>query len=82
MKNLEPINTIPIQQFLNLVKSADLSRSKEVKMSVDQAKVLSFTLSSLMVRLSGEYEKTIMELVKSKNNDSIEINLDGGSGWK
>jgi hypothetical protein len=82
MKDLEPINTLPVQQFLNLVKSSDLSRAKEVKMSLEQAKILSSTLASIMTRLNGDYEKLILDILKNKSQDSIEIKVDGGSGWK
>ena len=43
----DPLNTAPIQQFIQQVKNADLSNSKEVKLSITQAKNLAYTLAYL-----------------------------------
>ena len=42
--NVEPLNTIPLQQFLNAVKAAEQSRAREVKLDIATAKNLAFTL--------------------------------------
>lgn len=78
MQNLEPLNTIPLQQFLNAVKAAENSRAREVKLDIATAKNLAFTLGVVMSRLHGDLEKLVAE---SKNNsdETIQINLDGGS---
>jgi hypothetical protein len=34
----EPLNTVPIQQFISQVKSADASKAKEVKLTLEQSK--------------------------------------------
>ena len=78
MQNLEPLNTIPLQQFLAAVKAAENSRARELKLDIATAKNLAFTLGIVMSRLHGDLEKLVVE---SKNNDEeiIQINLDGGS---
>lgn len=80
MQKIEPLNTIPLQQFLNAVKSAEQSRSREIKLDIATAKTLAFTLGIVMSRLHGDLEKLVAE---SKNNDDemIQINLDGGSNF-
>lgn len=78
MQTLEPLNTIPLQQFLNTVKSAENSRAKEIKLDIATAKNLAFTLGVVMSRLHGDLEKLVAES-KDNNNDVIQINLDGGS---
>jgi len=72
---------MPIQQFMQQVKSADNSRAKEVKMDIIQAKNLAFTLGAVMARLNGDLEKLITE---SKSNDSavLQVQVDGGTSWK
>jgi hypothetical protein len=75
MKKIEPLNTIPIQQFIQQVKSADASRAKEIMLTLDQAKSLAFTLGIVMSRLEGDLEK----LVVDSNNSTVEIKLDGGN---
>lgn len=76
----DPLNTAPIQQFIQQTKSADASRAKEVKLSIDQAKRLAFTLGEVMSRLNGDLEKLILENKKIET-ETIEVRLDGGSGW-
>ena len=40
----DPINTAPIENFIKQVKAADNSRSNDIKMDIDSAKNLAFTL--------------------------------------
>jgi len=75
---VEPLNTIPLQQFLNAVKAAENSRAREVKLDIATAKNLAFTLGVVMSRLHGDLEKLVAESKRS-DNETIEINLDGGS---
>jgi hypothetical protein len=76
--DVEPLNTIPLQQFLNAVKAAEQSRAREVKLDIATAKTLAFTLGAVMSRLHGDLELLVAQ---SKNSDDevIQINLDGGS---
>lgn len=76
MKNTEPLNTIPIQTFISQVKSADLSRAKEVTLTIEQAKTLAFTLGIVMSRLEGDLEKVVSNMAIT---DNVEIKVDGGS---
>ena len=78
MSTVEPLNTIPLQQFLNAVKAAEQSRAREVKLDIATAKNLAFTIGIVMSRLHGDLEKLVTES-KASNNEPIEINLDGGS---
>jgi hypothetical protein len=74
----DPLNTVPIQQFIKQVKSADASRAKEVKLEISQAKNLAFTLGIVMSRLNGDLEKL---LAKNPEEEAIEVRLDGGNTW-
>lgn len=78
MKN-EPLNTIPIQQFIQQVKTADNSRAKELKIPLEQAKNLAYTLGIVMSRLNGDLEKILMN--DSKKEEILEVRMDGGSGF-
>ena len=77
----EPLNTIPLQLFIQQVKSADSSQAREIKLDIATAKNLAFTLGIVMSRLEGNLEKLVQESNNSEEEE-IEINLDGGSGWK
>ena len=76
----EPLNTSPIQQYIQQVKNADLSKAREVKLDIVQAKNLAYTLGIVMARLEGDLERFVKN--NSGNNGPIEISLDGGSNWK
>jgi hypothetical protein len=76
--SVEPLNTMPIQQFIQQTRAADNSRAKEVKLSIDQAKSLAYTLGLVMSRLEGDLEKLVVES-RSNSSETIEIKLDGSS---
>jgi hypothetical protein len=77
----EPLNTASITQFLNQVKSADASRAKDIRMDIQQAKNLAFTLGLVMTRLNGDLEQI---LAKKNSGDDEVIQIQIGSsnaGW-
>ena len=76
----DPLNTVPIQQFISQFKSADASKAKEVKLTIEQSKRLALTLGEVMARLTGDIE----QILARKNNgadDVIQVNMDSGSNW-
>ena len=80
--SIEPVNTIPLQQFIQQVKSAESSRAKEVRLDITQAKNLAFTLGIVMSRLHGDLEQLVAQSKQSDADEVINIQLDGGTGWK
>jgi len=80
MPIVEPLNTIPLQQFIQQVKAAENSRSKEVKLTIDQAKNLAFTIGIVMSRLEGDLEKLIAQ-GNNAPDEVIQVVLDGKNGW-
>jgi hypothetical protein len=76
VSNAEPLNTIPLQQFISQVKSADASRAKEVRLDINTAKNLAFTIGIVMSRLQGDLEKLVLEA--NSNEEVIQIDMDGG----
>ena len=81
MSTNEPLNTAPIQQFIQQTKSADLSNAREIKLDIANAKRLAFTLGEVMARLNGDLKK-ILVTKGSGADDIIQINMDAGSNWK
>jgi len=77
---IEPINTAPVQQFINQVKGADASQQKEVKLDIVSARKLALTLGEVMSRLNGDLEKFVKENAP-KNEETVTINMDGGKSW-
>ena len=76
----DPLNTVTIQQFISQVKSADASKAKEVKLTIEQSKRLALTLGEVMARLSGDLEQ-ILARKNSGADDVIQVNMDSGSNW-
>ena len=81
MQTKDPINTIPIQQFIQQVKTADASNQKEIRIPTSQAKSLVFALSTVMANQAGRLEQLIIDN-KSSGDVTVTINMDGGSCWK
>jgi len=73
------INTTPIQQFISLVKSADSSNQREIRIPIDTAKKLAFTMGETMAKLNGELESLLLK--KEEAEDVIRVNMDGGNSW-
>lgn len=72
------INTTPIRQFVQQIKSAEQSQSKEIKIPIQQARVLSLTLLEIMDKLVQDYESMYNTLKKSAETEVISVVLDGG----
>ena len=70
-----PINTAPLQQLIQQIKTADLSNQKDIKIDITNAKNIAYTLGIVMSRLAGDYEQL---LAKKDKDDPIQIQMDGG----
>lgn len=79
--SIEPINTIPLQQFIQKVKSADSSNAREVKLDIATAKNLAFTLGIVMSRLNGDLEKFVKENAGGSIEDIVIELGSKGSDW-
>jgi hypothetical protein len=77
----EPLNTIPLQQFIQQVKSADASNQRDVRIDITTAKNLAFTLGIVMSRLEGDLEKLVVGKPSTNSEEIISIKMDPGSGW-
>jgi hypothetical protein len=73
-----PINTIPIQQFIQQVKSAELSNQKEIKIDIKAAKMLSFCLSELTLKLLEDQDILLNKLLQSQGGVDVTVKMDGG----
>jgi len=73
------INTYPIQQFISLVKNAELSNQKTVMMDIKVAKNLAFTLGEITSRMLQDYESMLSKI--TGGDEVIEVKMDGG-GFK
>lgn len=72
------INITPIQQFIQLIKTAELSQQKELKIPMQQARLISLALSEVLERANRDWETLYHELKKTSNPDVISVSMDGG----
>ena len=80
--SIDPINTIPIQQFIQQVKSADTTNQKEIRLTIVDAKNLAFTLGIVMSRLQGDLEKLVKENAGAGVDDLIKVEIGStSSNW-
>ena len=82
MQTNEPINTIPIQQFIQVVKTAESSNQKEIKIPLTQAKALAYALGIVMANHQGRLEKLIVDNKSNESDEVVTVTMDGGSDWE
>jgi hypothetical protein len=74
----KPINTFPLQQFIEQVKIASMSQQREIKLDIHTAKTLALTIGEVSVKLLQDYDQLLTELKSNDNNDIVELKMDGG----
>lgn len=72
------LNTTPITQFTQLLRSAELAQQKDVKMTIQQARLLNLALSDIMEKLNQDYESMYNSLKKSVDTAVVQVSMDGG----
>ena len=72
-----PINTIPIQQFIQQVKAADLTQQREIKLDIKTAKALAYCLGEVSAKLLEDYDNIIKRL-ESSTGAAVTVQMDGG----
>ncbi len=75
-----PINTFPIQQFIQQVKAADLTQQKEIRLDIKTAKNLAYCLGEINAKLLEDYD-ALLNKVLQNSGQSVTIQMDGG-GFK
>jgi hypothetical protein len=77
-----PINTLPIQSFLQQLKSAELSQAKEIKLDIKSARALAVCLADVNAKLLEDYDKLLTEIRENKGSTSSAVDssfqMDGG----
>lgn len=74
------INTTPIHNFIQQVRGAELSQSKEVKITMQQARLLVLSLTEVLESNNRNWEE-IYTVFKNSKNEPLADNtfvLDGG----
>jgi len=72
------INLTPIAQFAHSLRAAELSQSKEVKLTIQQARLLNLALTEIQDKLLQDYESMYNTLKNSTATETITVTMDGG----
>lgn len=72
------INLTPITQFVQSVRSAEQTQSREVKMSIQQARMLILALAEVQDKLLQDYETMFNQLKNSIDTEVVSVSMDGG----
>jgi len=72
-----PINTTPIQQFIQQVKAADLTQQREIKLDIKTAKALAYCLGEVSAKLLEDYD-ILFKRLESSSGGAITVQMDGG----
>lgn len=72
------INLSPITQFSQLMRAAELSQQKEIKIPIQQARLLNLTLIEMVDKINQDYERLLNDLKNSLDSDVISVSMDGG----
>lgn len=72
------INQTPIIQFVQQVRVAEQTQSKEVKISIQQARSMVLVLAEMQEKLLQDYETMFNELKKSVDTEVVTVAMDGG----
>jgi hypothetical protein len=72
------INLTPITQFIQSVRAAELSQSKEVKLPIQQARLLNLALAEMLDKINQDYETMFNALKNTTDTEVITVTMDGG----
>jgi uncharacterized membrane-anchored protein YhcB (DUF1043 family) len=72
------INLSPVTQFIQQVRSAELSQSRAVSIDIQKARLLTLALAEMMDKLNQDYETMYNQLKNSVNTDVVSVTMDGG----
>jgi len=72
------INLSPVTQFIQLLRAAELGQQKEVKLSIQQARLLNLALTEMLDKINKDFETMLNEFKKSSDTEVISVSMDGG----
>ena len=72
------INTTPITQFAQALRAAELGQQKEVKLPIQQARLLNLALLEIQDKLLQDYQSLFNELKSTNESEVVQVLMDGG----
>lgn len=71
---MRPLNTLPIEDFLDKARLAIKSNQKHITLSIKEVTDLQNSLSLVMTRLSGQLDQQ----ATANSSNVVSINMNGG----
>jgi hypothetical protein len=72
------INLSPVTQFVQQVRVAEQTQSRELKLSIQQARALVLVLAEMQEKLLQDYETMFNALKRSIDTEVVTVSMDGG----
>jgi len=72
------INLTPIQQFIQQVRSAELTGAKQITMDMQKARLLNLALAECIDKMNRDWETLYHALKQSANPAVVSVEMDGG----
>jgi len=72
------INLTPITNLIQVIRSAELTQQKEVRIPIQAARLLSLALAEIQDKLLQDYETLFNQLKTSQDTEVINVTMDGG----
>ncbi len=72
------INTVPLQQFIQQVKAADLGQQREIKLDIKTAKSLAYCLGEINALLVEDFTTLYHQLQQSAGQE-VTVQVSGGN---
>lgn len=72
------INLSPVTQFVQSVRAAELAQHKEVKLTIQQARLLNMTLTEMLDKLNRDLESVYKVLKSNSETEVVSVQMDGG----
>jgi aminopeptidase-like protein len=76
---MKPINTVPIEMFLEKARIAIKSGQKQMNIDIKDVIAINDSIAVVMTRLAGKLDEQIYNA--PKQDDVIDVRMDGG-GFK
>ena len=72
------INTTPITQFIQQIRSSELTQSKTISIDIQKARLLALSLAELLDKVNQDYETMYNALKRSVDTEVVNVTMDGG----
>lgn len=72
------INLSPITQFIQQIRSAEMSQARNVTLDIQKARLLVLALTEVQDKLLQDYETMFNQLKNAVENEAISVSMDGG----